>query len=191
MLNASRDAGESLFPAGYAASRYKLRQTSSGRGCRSGRSELSGKGYVRIGEGYFVVDLHFVEQPVWIALEDLREVNADVAGRLAKAVHDSAEGRFVDAQHSCQAVLPDARGVHPELQVRVNVSIQGHGLALVLYRIAASCGEQQRLSLRNCTAIGLPNPKCLSVNILLRSSSWRIPKNLPYFPKYLSKRSAM
>jgi hypothetical protein len=50
-----------------------------------------------------------------------------------KAVHDSAQGRFVDAQHSRQAVLPDARGVHPQLQVRINVSIQGHGFALVFY----------------------------------------------------------
>lgn len=33
----------------------------------------------------------------------------------------------MDAQHASQAVLADARGVHPQLQIGINVSIQGHG----------------------------------------------------------------
>lgn len=81
-----------------------------------------------VGEGNFVVDLHLVEQPVGIALQDLCKLKAEVAGRLPEAVHDSAQGSFMNAEHSGQAVLPDAGGVHPQFQVRINVSIQGQGL---------------------------------------------------------------
>jgi hypothetical protein len=83
-------------------------------------------GDVVFGEGDFIVDLHFEEQPFRVALKDLCQMHADIAGRFAETVHDSAQGGFVDAEHSCQTVLPDARGVHPQFQVRVNVSIQCH-----------------------------------------------------------------
>ena len=33
----------------------------------------------------------------------------------------------MDAKHSCQAILADAGRVHPQLKVRIDVSIQGHG----------------------------------------------------------------
>jgi hypothetical protein len=112
-------------------------------------------------KGNFVVDLHFVKQPIGIALQNLRKMNADIAGRLSEAVHDSAQRCFVYAKHPCQAVLPDARGVHPQFQIGINVSIQGHGFALVLHRFAAFCGEQQRLLLRNREAIHLPNLEAL------------------------------
>jgi hypothetical protein len=36
----------------------------------------------------------------------------------------------MDTQHACQAILTDARGVHPQLEVWINVSVQGNGLAL-------------------------------------------------------------
>ena len=100
-----------------------------------------------VGEGYFVIDLHLVEQPVRVALQDFCEVNADIAGRLPESVHDSAQGGLVNAQHPRQAVLSDARGVHPKFQVGINVSIQGHGFALVLYWNAASYGGNQKLLL--------------------------------------------
>jgi hypothetical protein len=112
---------------------------------------------VIFGERDFVADLHLVEQPIGIALQNLREMNANIPGRLPEAVHDSAEGSLMDAQHSCQTVLPDARGVHPKFQVGINVSIQGHGFALVFCRVAASCGDQQRLLLRDYGAIRSPN----------------------------------
>ena len=88
--------------------------------------DLLMNGHVVFGESYFVAHLHFVKEPIRIALENLGKMNSNVASRLAKSVHDSAQGGFVDAEHSCQTVLPDARGVHPQFQVRVNVSIQCH-----------------------------------------------------------------
>ena len=54
-------------------------------------------------------------------------MHSNVAGGLSEAVHDAAQRGFVDAQHARQAVLPDARGVHPQLEVRIDVSVQGHG----------------------------------------------------------------
>ena len=88
-------------------------------------------------------------------------MHPNIACWLTKAIHNPAEGCLVDAQHSCQTVLPDACGVHPQLQVRINVSIQGHGFALVFYRFAASCGDQNKLLLRHCFAISVPNAKRL------------------------------
>jgi hypothetical protein len=58
----------------------------------------------------------------------------------------------VDAQHSCQAVLPDACCVHPQLQVRVYISIQCHSML-------SSFNWLQLL--RSCYAICLPNPEAL------------------------------
>jgi hypothetical protein len=110
-----------------------------------------------ISEGNFVADLHFVKQPVRIALQYLGQVYANVASGLPEAIHDSAQGCFVNAQHACQAVLPDASRVHPQLEVRVNVSIQGHGLALDFYSAAACCEGQRRLLLKTVYAILEPN----------------------------------
>jgi len=62
-----------------------------------------------------VTDLHFVEEPIGVALQDFSQLHAHVSGRLTEAVHDAAEGCFVDAQHTGQAVLPDSSGVHPQL----------------------------------------------------------------------------
>lgn len=64
-------------------------------------------------EGYFVADLHFVKKPVWIALQYLGKVYANIARGLSEAVHYAAKRGFMDAQHARKAVLPDARGVHP------------------------------------------------------------------------------
>ena len=95
-----------------------------------------------VSKGNFIADLHLVEQPVRIALQYLGQVNADVAGRLPEAIHNAAQGCFMNAKHACQTVLPDAGGVHPQLQIRVDVSIQGHGLALVFYSAVACCQAQ-------------------------------------------------
>jgi hypothetical protein len=97
----------------------------------------------------FIVNLHFVEEPVRVALKYLCEVHAEIASWFTKAVHDSAQGSLVNAQHSRQPVLTDARGIHAQLQIRVNVSIQSHSFALAFYEAAASCREQKRLLMRN------------------------------------------
>ena len=138
--------------------------------------DLLVNGKVVFDEGEFIVGLHFVEQPIWVALEDLREMHADVTGWFTETVHDSAQGSFVNAQHFRQAILPDAPGVHPQFQVRVNVSVQGHGFALVFYRVAASCEIQKRLFLRKRHAIFVPTLKRLFVNILLRSYTQAVPE---------------
>jgi len=76
--------------------------------------DLLVKGELVFDKDEVIVGLHFVEQPIRVALEDLREVHADVTGRFAETIHDSAQGSFVNAQHFRQAVLPDAPGVHPQ-----------------------------------------------------------------------------
>jgi len=105
--------------------------------------DLLMNGHVVFGESYLVADLHLVEEPIRITLENLGKVNSNVASRLAKSVHDSAQGRFVDAEHSRKAILTDASRIHPQLQVRVNVSIQGHGFALA-YLLAAAFSSLQK-----------------------------------------------
>lgn len=79
------------------------------------------------GECDLIVDLHFVEEPFRIALQDFRQVDANISGWLAESVHDAAEGSFVNAQHPSQTVLSNASGVHAKFQIRVDVSIQVHG----------------------------------------------------------------
>ena len=96
-----------------------------------------------LGEGNFIVDLHLVEKPVWVALQDFRQMDSDIAGGFAEAVHDAAQRGFMNSQHARQTILPDAGGVHPQLEVRVNVSIQAHVIALGFYGVAASCREQE------------------------------------------------
>lgn len=101
---------------------------------------------VVVSEGDVVTHLHLVEQPIRVALQDFREVDANVAGRLAKAVHDSAQRGFMDPQHSCQAILPDAGGVHPQLEVRINVSIQGHSSALFSMELQHPVGAEEAVT---------------------------------------------
>jgi hypothetical protein len=105
--------------------------------------ELALSGDLIFGESNFIVDLHLVEQPIGVALEDLGEMNSDIARRLPETVHDSAQGGLVNAQHSRQTVLPNARGVNPQLQVRVNVSIHGHAFALGFYQVQRSAGDAE------------------------------------------------
>jgi hypothetical protein len=117
-------------------------------------------GQVILCECDFVADLHLVEKPVRIALQNLREMNSDVTGWFAKSVHNPAQGRFVDAKHSCQTVLPDARGVHPKLQIRVYVSTQCHGYTLDFNWLRLSEGSKAAVT-APCRAIRLPNSKML------------------------------
>ena len=100
-------------------------------------------GELILSEGNFIVDLHLVEKPIWVALQYFRQVDSDVAGGFAKAVHDAAQRGFMNSQHARQTILPDAGGVHPQLEVRVNVSIQAHVIALGFYGVAASWREQE------------------------------------------------
>jgi len=94
-----------------------------------GTLDLLVKREMAVCECDFIVNLHLVEQPVRIALQDLGKMHTNVAGGLAEAVHDAAQRSFVDAQHARQTVLPDAGGVHPQLQIGVYISVQGHGLS--------------------------------------------------------------
>lgn len=101
---------------------------------------------VVVGEGDVVTHLHLVEQPIRVALQDFGEMHANVAGGLAKAVHDSAQRGFVNPQHSCQAILPDARGVHPQLEVRINVSIQSHSPTLFSMELPHPVGAEEAVT---------------------------------------------
>ena len=95
-------------------------------------------------------------------------MNADIARGFPKAVHDSAQGCLVNAQHFSQTVLSDTRGVHPQLQIRIDVSIQGHGFALFFNELQRSEGKQKSWCLQEAMQSGCQSLKCLSVNILLR-----------------------
>jgi hypothetical protein len=114
-----------------------------------------------VSEGNVVADLHLVEQPVRIALQYLGKMHADIASGLTKAIHDSAQRGFVDAQHARQTVLPDASGVHPQLEVRVNVSIQGHDLSLGFCSAAALPWKAEMAVVETVSAIGVPNRESL------------------------------
>ena len=96
-----------------------------------------------LSKGNFIADLHLVEKPVRVTLQDFRQVDTDVAGGFAEAVHDAAQGGFMNPQHARQTILPDAGGIHSQLEVRVNVSIQAHVIALGFYGVAASCGDRR------------------------------------------------
>jgi hypothetical protein len=108
-------------------------------------------------KGNFVIDLHLVEKPVRIALQNLRQMHADVARRFPEAIHDAAQGSFMNAQHACQTVLPDAGGVHPQLKIGINVSIQGHGLSHSVSMSNQHSAGTERLLLPSPVAITVPN----------------------------------
>jgi hypothetical protein len=131
-----------------------------------------------LSEGNFVADLHLVEKPVRVALQYLSEVDADIAGGFAEAVHDAAQRGFMDSQHARQTVLPDARGVHPQLEVRVDVSIQAHVIALGFFGVAASRGEWDDCSCNSQLAIIVPKSEALFVNILLIGAVQKVPEKL-------------
>ena len=57
-------------------------------------------GELILSEGNFIVDLHLVEKPVRIALQDLCEMDTDVASGFAEAVHDAAQRGFMNPQHA-------------------------------------------------------------------------------------------
>jgi hypothetical protein len=105
--------------------------------------ELLVYGELIVSEGNVIADLHLVEKPIRIALQDFREVDTNVACGFAEAVHDAAQRGFMNPQHARQTILPDAGGVHPKLEVRVNVSIRAHVITLGFYGVAVSCGEQE------------------------------------------------
>jgi hypothetical protein len=75
-----------------------------------------------------VVDLHPVEEPLGIALQNGRDLLADVSAGLAKSVNDPAQMGFIDAQHSRQAVLSNPARVDSQFKVRINFSTETHCL---------------------------------------------------------------
>ena len=101
-------------------------------------------------------------------------MDSDIAGGFAEAVHDAAQRGFMNPQHARQTILPDASGVHPQLEVRVNVSIQAHVIALGFYGVAASCGETGMTVTVNHIAITVPKLDSLFVNILLLEDARKI-----------------
>lgn len=70
-----------------------------------------------------VANLHFVKEPLWIALQNRCEVFANVSAWLAESVDDPAQMGFIDAEHSRQAILPNPSGVNSQLQIRIDLSI--------------------------------------------------------------------
>jgi len=148
-----------------------------------GRSLLMGDEVIVVG-GDIVTDLHFVEEPVWIAVKDFSQMGSNVAGGLAEAVHNSAQRRFMDAQHACEAVLTDAGDIHAQLQIGIDVSIQGHGAGLFSSVMQGPAASYAGLSMLDLQAIGLPNPESLFVNILLINWGRLFPEEYPLFPKY-------
>jgi len=75
-----------------------------------------------------VVDLHPVEEPLRVALQDGRNLLADISAGLTKTVNDSAQMGFIDAQHAGQAILSNPAGVDSQLKVRINFSAETHCL---------------------------------------------------------------
>ena len=93
-----------------------------------------------LGKSQIVADLNLVEEPIGIAMQNLCQVGADVAGGLAESIHNAAQRRFMDAQHPGQAVLADSGGVHPQLQIGVNIAIQRHGVDLASVAFSTLAG---------------------------------------------------
>jgi hypothetical protein len=106
----------------------------------------------------FVTHLHLVKKPVWVTLQNFSQVDSNIAGWLPEAIHNAAQGGFVNAEHACKAVLPDACRVHPELQIWVNVSIQGHGLSRSTFMVFQPLASARELLLLSMYAIAVPNP---------------------------------
>lgn len=101
----------------------------------------------------------------------------------------------MDAEHAGQTVLADAGGVHAQFQIRVDVSIEAHGHALVLLRgIGASRLGERKMPMPRCKQSKSQTWKVLSINILLRRNGWEtsekpsiVPKYLPLRPIYLGR----
>lgn len=66
---------------------------------------------------------YLVEEPFSIAVEDFRDMGAQIGVRFAESIDDFAQVRFVNADHLSQSVLPDPACVHSEFQIRVDISI--------------------------------------------------------------------
>ena len=107
-----------------------------------------------------IADLHLVEQPFRVALENFCEVRADVASRFPEPVHDSAEGGFVYPQHSCQAVLADAGRVHSQLEIWIDISVQAHCFALDFLSALCVLSVQENFC-ASLLAIRAPNEQTL------------------------------
>ena len=52
----------------------------------------------------------------------------------------------MNAEHTCQAVLPDAGGVHPQLQVGIDISVKAHSFALVEIRLQHPAGSEEAVT---------------------------------------------
>lgn len=99
-------------------------------GCRQAESDngLELRRGLQVCCQVFVVDLHPVKEPLGIALQNGCDLLADVAAGLAKSVDNAAQMGFVNAQHSCQAILPNPARVDSQFEVRINFSAEAHCL---------------------------------------------------------------
>lgn len=79
-----------------------------------------------VNDWVFLGDEHLVEQPLWIAVQDLRNLRSQVIAGLAKAINDFAEVCFIYAQHLRHSVLAQAAGVDPQLKIRINITLNWH-----------------------------------------------------------------
>jgi len=107
-----------------------------------------------------VADLHLVKKPIRIALQNFCQVDANIAGRLAKSIHNSAQGGFVDTQHASQTVLPNAGCVHPQLQVGIDVSIQGQSMLSLISGCSILWGAEEAVTVKSNRQFNCQKESC-------------------------------
>lgn len=74
----------------------------------------------------FVADLHSVEEPFRVALQNRCNLFAYIPAWLTESVDDPAQMGFIDAEHSRQTILPNPSGVNSEFKVRIDIPIKAH-----------------------------------------------------------------
>jgi hypothetical protein len=77
---------------------------------------------------HLCTNLYFLEQPLRVAIENFRDRLSEISTWLTKPIDDLAQIGLVDANHFGQTILAYTGGVNPQLEIRINVSVQGHGV---------------------------------------------------------------
>jgi hypothetical protein len=94
---------------------------------QAGRLFVSGlNGLLR--KMHLCTNLYFLEQPIRVAIENFCDRLSEISTWLTKPIDDLAQIGLVDANHFGQTILAYTGGVDPQLEVRINVSIYGHGV---------------------------------------------------------------
>ena len=83
---------------------------------------------------HLCTNLYFLEQPIGVAIENFCDRLSEIPTWLAKPIDDLAQISLVNTNHFGQSILAYAGGVNPQLEIRVNVSIQWHGLVPVTFQ---------------------------------------------------------